>query len=310
MLKVKNLTKLYGGNQSVVDISFTINDGETVGLLGPNGAGKSTTMRMMTGYLTPTSGEITIDGTNVTENPLEARKYIGYLPEIPPLYMDMTVNEHLEFVCSLRQVKKEAVQAEIEKVCGYLHITDVTGRLIKNLSKGYRQRVGFAASLIGEPKLLILDEPTVGLDPVQIVEIRSLIQKLSGKMTIIISSHILSEIASACSRIIILNKGRIAADGSQQQIEAQYSDKTRIRVEIKGDAARAAEILRSCVRDQAVVEQDGVENRFLVTAPRGVDLREDIFLAFAASGDAAALLTLQLLNMTLEDIFMDIIKEG
>lgn len=310
MLEVRNLTKTYGENQSVSDISFTIEEGETVGLLGPNGAGKSTTMRMLTGYLTPTSGSVIINGTDVTENPLEARRYIGYLPEIPPLYVDMTVGEHLEFVCSLRQVKTSAVKAEIEKVCGYLNITHVSGRLIRNLSKGYRQRVGFAASLIGEPKLLILDEPTVGLDPVQIVEIRNLIQQLSGKMTIVISSHILSEIASACSRIIMLNKGKIAADGTQQKIEEQYSDTTRIRIEVSGDGPRAAKLLSSCMMNRGLAEQDGSENRFLVTSPKGTDLRADIFRAFAASDDAPALLTLQLLNMTLEDIFMDIVKEG
>lgn len=320
MLEVKNLTKTYGENKSVSDISFTIGEGETVGLLGPNGAGKSTTMRMMTGYLTPTAGTITINGTNVSDNPIEARRYIGYLPEIPPLYVDMTVTEHLEFVCSLRQIAKGAVKEEIEKVCGYLNISHVAGRLIKNLSKGYRQRVGFAASLIGDPKLLILDEPTVGLDPAQIVEIRNLIQMLSGKMTIIISSHILSEIASVCSRIIMLNKGKIAADGTPRDIEAQYSEGTRIQVEIQGDCGQAEKVLTDCVGDRAAVtcEAHG-SGRFLVTAPKGVDLRQDIFRAFAAaqkwegdSGDektpAPALITLRSLDMTLEDIFMDIVK--
>lgn len=325
MLEVKKLTKTYGENKSVADISFSIGEGETVGLLGPNGAGKSTTMKMLTGYLTPTAGTVLINGVDVSENPMEARKYVGYLPEIPPLYVDMTVTEHLEFVCSLRQIAREQVKAEIEKVCGELNILHVSERLIKNLSKGYRQRVGFAAALIGSPKLLILDEPTVGLDPSQIVEIRNLILKLSGKITIIISSHILSEISSVCSRIIMLNKGKIVADGSPKQIEADYSEQSRIEVEIKGDLEEAERILQSCVEEWGAVErQDSIQDgicRFLVTAPKELDLREDIFKAFAeyvarqgktaserASSELPALLTLHSLNLTLEDIFMDIVK--
>lgn len=319
MLEVKNLTKIYGDNKSVSDISLSIGEGETIGLLGPNGAGKSTTMKMLTGYLTPTSGTISLNGTDVSENPIEARKYIGYLPEIPPLYVDMTVTEHLKFVCSLRQIPKTDIKTEIEKVCSELNILDVSKRLIKNLSKGYRQRVGFASALIGDPKLLILDEPTVGLDPAQIVEIRNLIQKLSGKITIIISSHILSEISSVCDRIIILNKGNVVADGSPSQIEADYAESSRIEIEIKGDPSEAEKILQLCINNRATLShiktmQNGTAH-FLVTAPVDLDLREEIFKAFAeyattegTSITPQALLTLHTLNLTLEDIFMDIVK--
>ena len=213
MIEVKELTKYYGDKLAVDHLSFTVKAGEILGFLGPNGAGKSTTMNILTGYLPATAGQVSIDGIDLFENPGEAKKRIGYLPEIPPLYMDMTVDEYLKFMFRLKKVPSSVdAKKHIAEICDQVNITDVRKRLIRNLSKGYRQRVGIAQTMIGDPKILILDEPTVGLDPNQIIEIRHLIQKLGRKHTIILSSHILQEIQAVCSRIIIINEGRIAAD--------------------------------------------------------------------------------------------------
>lgn len=213
MIEVKNLIKQYGDKTVVKDVTFTVKDGEILGFLGPNGAGKSTTMNILTGYLSATSGEVRIDGTELSQNPEQAKKKIGYLPEIPPLYPEMTVEEYLRFIFRLKKVKgKENREQHISEICDTVFLRDVKKRLIKNLSKGYRQRVGIAQAMIGDPKILILDEPTVGLDPKQILEIRSLIRKLGEKHTIILSSHILQEIQAVCTRVLILNEGRLLAD--------------------------------------------------------------------------------------------------
>ncbi|MBQ2211785.1 MAG: ATP-binding cassette domain-containing protein, partial [Ruminococcus sp.] len=206
MIEVKNLTKRYGDIKALDDISFTVDTGEVLGFLGPNGAGKSTTMNIITGYISSTSGTVTVDGTEILENPRETKRKIGYLPEIPPLYPEMTVRKYLEFMFDLKKVKLPKKE-HIEEIMRLVRITDMADRLIKNLSKGYRQRVGFGQALLGNPPVLILDEPTVGLDPKQIIEIRKLIRSLGKKHTVIFSSHVLSEISATCDRIIVISEG-------------------------------------------------------------------------------------------------------
>lgn len=314
MLQVNHLCKSYGNIHSVKDISFTIGDHETVGLLGPNGAGKSTTMRMLAGYLAPTSGDITLMGQSMTANPREAKRHIGYLPELPPLYLDMTVAEQLRFVCSLRDIPKAQVKRECARVCEMLNISHVAGRAIGHLSKGYRQRVGFAAALVGEPKLLILDEPTVGLDPQQIIDIRKLILELSVSMSVIISSHVLSEIASVCSRILILDHGELAADGTPNEIEADYRHSSILSVSVRGDRALAADVMKNCVKGRAklVVEErlQPDETDFVVTSSRDTPMEATVFTALASQSPNLILTAMQTHTPSLEDIFIDITKNG
>lgn len=220
MIEVKNLVKDYGGCLAVDHLSFTIRDGEIIGFLGPNGAGKSTTMNIMTGYLGATDGEVLIDGKNILEEPDEARRLIGYLPEIPPLYLDMTVLEYLSFAAELKKIPKKDREEAVSKAMELTMLNDVKGRLIKNLSKGYRQRVGLAQAVLGMPPVIILDEPTVGLDPKQIIEIRDLIKSLGKKHTVILSSHILSEVSAVCDHILIISHGRLAANGTPESLES------------------------------------------------------------------------------------------
>ena len=242
MIEVKNLSKQYGSHKAVDNISFTVEEGEILGFLGPNGAGKSTTMNIITGYLSATDGTVTVNGYDVLDDPDNAKKSIGYLPEIPPLYMDMTVKEYLHFMYDLKKCKLPR-QKHIEEICRHVKIDHVYGRLIKNLSKGYRQRVGFAQALIGDPKVLILDEPTVGLDPTQIMEMRSLIRRLGKHHTVILSSHILSEIESVCDRIIIINNGEIVADDTAANLSETYSNDRRLFVTVDGPKAEVTALL-------------------------------------------------------------------
>ena len=211
MIEIQNLTKSYGQIKAVDDISFTVEKGEVLGFLGPNGAGKSTTMNIITGFIPSTEGTVKVCGYDIMESPAEVKQRIGYLPELPPLYMDMTINEYLNFVADLKLVNKKQKKSQISDVMELVKLGDVRGRLIKNLSKGYKQRVGLAQSLLGAPEVLILDEPTVGLDPMQIIEIRKLIKALGKQHTIILSSHILPEVSAVCERVVIINKGKIAA---------------------------------------------------------------------------------------------------
>ena len=231
MIEVNNLVKNYGKYQAVRGISFKVENGEILGFLGPNGAGKSTTMNMITGYISATEGTVTIDGYDILKNPMEAKRRIGYLPEIPPVYMDMTVTEYLKFVSELKGVNKKAIKPMLEDIMEKIKITHVSGKLIKNLSKGYRQRVGLAQALVGYPDVLILDEPSVGLDPKQIIEIRDVIKELGKTHTIILSSHILSEVSAVCSRVMIINKGKIVAEDTPERLSDRLSsDRYRIRV--------------------------------------------------------------------------------
>ena len=233
MIEVKNLTKRYGNNVALDHVSFTVEDGTILGFLGPNGAGKSTTMNIVTGYLSATEGTVTISGHDILDEPNEARRLIGYLPELPPLYLDMTVKEYLDFMYDLKKVKLPR-EKHIREICALTKIQNVYKRLIGNLSKGYRQRVGIAQALLGNPPVLILDEPTVGLDPKQIIEIRNLIKNLGRNHTIILSSHILSEVQAVCERVIIINSGKLVADGATDRLAHDLSTDHRIVWRIAG----------------------------------------------------------------------------
>ncbi len=263
MIEVKNLVKQYGSHLAVNNISFRVEEGEILGFLGPNGAGKSTTMNIITGYLSATEGTVTVNGHDVLEDPDAAKSSIGYLPELPPLYMDMTVKEYLNFMYELKKCKLPR-KKHLEEICKLVKIDNVYGRLIKNLSKGYRQRVGFAQALIGDPKVLILDEPTVGLDPTQIKEMRTLIKRLGKHHTVILSSHILSEIESVCDRIVIIAHGNIVADDTAAALSAKFSKDHRLFVTIAGPQKEVTALLES------LPSVTGVEYQM----PRGTDAHE------------------------------------
>lgn len=243
MVTIENLTKFYGSNRAVNNISFTINDNEILGFLGPNGAGKSTTMNMIAGYLPMSGGNVTICGTDITKDPVKAKMNIGYLPEIPPVYPDMRVREYLSFCAGLKRVPVTKRAAEITRVMDLLKITDVKNKLIKNLSKGYKQRVGFAQALLGDPKFLILDEPTVGLDPNQVVEVRNIIKSLKKNHSVIFSSHILSEVQAVCDRVVIINKGDIKAIDTIENLEKKYSGDTVLHIKTNGPKSKAASVI-------------------------------------------------------------------
>ena len=243
MITIDNLTKYYGNNRAVNHISFTIKDNEILGFLGPNGAGKSTTMNMIAGYLPMSDGSVTIYGSDITKEPTKAKKNIGYLPEIPPVYPDMKVKEYLSFCAGLKQVPIGQRKSEMERVMGLLKIKDVQGKLIRNLSKGYKQRVGFAQALLGNPKFLILDEPTVGLDPNQVAEVRAIIKDLKKEHSVIFSSHILSEVSAVCDRVVIINKGDIRAIDTIENLEKSFTATRVLHIKIKGDQDKAASII-------------------------------------------------------------------
>ncbi len=307
MIEVKHLTKRYGDKLAVNDLSFTVEDGEILGLLGPNGAGKSTTMNMLTGYISSTSGQALINGIDILEEPKKAKAQIGYLPEIPPLYVDMTVIGYLNFVYDLKKCKLPR-KSHLADVCNLCKVTDVKDRLIKHLSKGYRQRVGFAGALIGNPPLLILDEPTVGLDPKQILEIRTLVKKLGKNHTVILSSHILSEIQAVCDHIVIINHGQVAADDTTENLSRTVagSDNSKLIAWIKGDRAKVLEALRTLPikKIRADVEREDGVYEYEIETIVGCDIREDLNTLVYENG--FAIYKLELGTMTLEDIFLKI----
>ena len=245
MIEIKNLTKFYGNNAAVKNISFTVKDHEILGFLGPNGAGKSTTMNIITGYLPSTSGTVLISGMDITENPSAVKKKIGYLPEIPPVYLDMKVKEYLKFVAGIKGVKGSERKAQIEDVMEKLKIKDMENRLIRNLSKGYKQRVGFAQALLGNPEYLVLDEPTVGLDPSQVIEVRNLIKSLSKNHTIILSSHILQEIQAVCERVVIISHGEIRAIDSIKNLEESMDASITVNIKAEGDKDEICKCINS-----------------------------------------------------------------
>lgn len=304
MIEVKNLSKRYGQNVALNNISFSVEEGTVVGFLGPNGAGKSTTMNIITGYLSASSGVVTVGGYNTLDNPNEVKKLIGYMPELPPLYPDMTVKEYLSFMYDLKKVTLPR-EKHIKEICALVKITEVYGRLIGNLSKGYRQRVGIAQALLGNPPVLILDEPTVGLDPKQIIEIRNLIHNLGKKHTIILSSHILPEIQAVCERIIVINNGTLVADGTPDNLAHNLSTDHKLIVRLAGVEAEIKNGLKT-MRNMVSVESFGEKEpgvfEFTVEAREGTDLRRDLF-HLAAKKDWP-ILSLSNSDLSLEDVFL------
>lgn len=306
MIEVQNLTKQYGSKKAVDNLSFTVNDGEILGFLGPNGAGKSTTMNMLTGYISSTSGKALINGIDILDDPIKAKKNIGYLPEIPPLYLDMTVKDYLNFIYDLKKCKLPR-KAHLEDVCNLVMIKDVYNRIIRNLSKGYKQRVGLAQALIGNPSILILDEPTVGLDPKQIIEIRSLIKKLGKKHTVILSSHILSEIQAVCDRIIIINQGKIAADDTTENLTKNISADHKLVARIEGPRDEILKTIKSIPGVISVVadmeREKGVYD-YEIESREDADIRRELFKRIVARN--WVILGLKTSELTLEDIFLKI----
>lgn len=310
MIELKHVTKRYGAKCAVNDISFTINKGEVLGFLGRNGAGKSTTMNMITGYISASEGQILIDGMDILEQPREAKRRIGYLPELPPLYMDMTVEEYLKFVCEIKEVRRKSQKAHLDDLYNLVKITDVRHRLIRNLSKGYKQRVGVAQALVGNPEVVIMDEPTVGLDPKQIIEIRKLISGLGENHTVVLSSHILHEVADVCDRVVIINKGQIVAQDTLANLTHGIGESIRLTVRIIGPEKPVTRMLREIhgvkyVETLGSREADSVD--YLVESDSKTDVRRPLVNAVLAGG--YSLLMLKPMDVTLEDIFLQLTSE-
>lgn len=305
MIEVKNLVKKYGDHTAVDHLSFTVEKGQIYGFLRPNGAGKSTTMNIMTGYLGATDGEVLINGHDILKEPEAAKKSIGYLPELPPLYMDMTVMEYLKFSTELKKIKKEDREAEIEKALKLVKLADVQDRLIKNLSKGYKQRVGLAQAILGFPEIIILDEPTVGLDPKQIIEIRELIRELAKEHTVILSSHILAEIREVCDYIMIISKGKLVASDTPEHLEELMNGSDTIHIETRAEEETVREILSGLkdIEDVTYTQENEILKAEVKTKERK-DIREAIFSAFAEA--QCPLLTLQKTTVSLEEVFLEL----
>ena len=306
MIEVKNLVKKYGNHTAVDHLNFTIEEGHVYGFLGPNGAGKSTTMNIMTGYLGATEGEVLINGHDILKEPEEAKKQIGYLPELPPLYMEMTVREYLEFVAELKGIAKNKREESINEVEKMVKIWEVETRLIRNLSKGYRQRVGLAQAVLGFPEIIILDEPSVGLDPKQIIEIRELIRQLAKKHTVILSSHILAEVREVCDYILIISKGKLVASDTPENLERNLGDSDLIEIETKAGPDEVRRILET-VDGIRSISTKHLENGITwaqVQEKKNTDIREKIFQAFAQNHQP--LLKLNPLQVSLEDVFMEL----
>ena len=309
MIKIEHLAKQYGRIKAVNDISFEIHDGEIVGFLGPNGAGKSTTMNILCGYLSCSAGKAEINGMDILENPLEAKKQIGFLPEQPPLYMDMTVEEYLNFIYDLKDttLKRDEHLAEICEVTGIAHMRK---RLIRNLSKGYKQRVGIAQALIGNPSVLIFGEPTVGLDPKQIVEVRNLIRSLGKKHTVILSTHILSEVQAVCDRIIIISKGTIVANEKTEEISKAVTNVSKLTAKICGPEKEILSAIRSLAGVSSVSclgKKDLDSSTFVVESQPGIDLRKPLFNLMAANH--YPIIGLEAQGLNLEDVFITAVEE-
>lgn len=310
MIEVKNVTKKYGSFTAVDDINFEVNDNEVIGFLGPNGAGKSTTMNMITGYIEPTKGKIIVNGYDISKSALKAKRQIGYMPENVPLYNDLTVKEFVSYMANLKGIKRKELKGEIEKVLKDTGLDNVKNKLIKNISRGYKQRVSLAGALIGNPKVLILDEPTVGLDPKQITEIRDLIKKLGKKHTVILSSHILSEVSQICERVIIINHGKIVAVDTPQNLENKTKNDNSILVTVEDNASKMKNIskkLKSVKSVELVKDNDDGTMQYLISADTNTDIRKEIFDVFHKEN--ITVLELKKSENTLEDAFLKIIND-
>ena len=311
MIEVKNVTKKYGKTVAVDNISFTINEGEIIGLLGPNGAGKSTSMIMLTGFIEQTEGEIIIDGYNMLKKPKKAKREIGYMPEGVPLYTDLTVKEFVTYMAQIKNVDRKLRKEKVEKIIEQTGLKDVENKLTRNLSRGYKQRVSMAGALVGEPKILILDEPTVGLDPKQITEIRNLIKELGKTHTIIISSHILSEISQICSKVIIINKGKIVAVDTPENLEEKVSNKNCVYVTVEDPENKMKEIknkIKDIKRLELIEKNEDGTTQYMIESSENIDLRKTIFSELAKEN--ITIFEMKKADTTLEDAFMKLIEGG
>ena len=309
MITVKNVTKKYGKFKAVDNISFEINDGEIIGLLGPNGAGKSTTMNILTGFIEPTEGEVIINGYNISKKPKKAKKCIGYMPEGVPLYKDMTVKEFVTYMAELKGVKKEQIKESVDQAIQDTWLQNVRKVLIRNLSKGYKQRVSMAGALVGNPEIIILDEPTVGLDPKQIIEIRNLIKKLGKNHTLIISSHILSEISQICERVIIINKGQIVAVDSPEHLEDTVNIENAINIIVEDKENKIEKIkIQGAKKIELIKKNDDNTKEYRIIPEKDYDIRKSIFSDLAKEN--ITIFELKRPEITLEEAFMDLIKKN
>lgn len=311
MIEVSNLTKKYGKHTAVDNLSFRVEKGQIYGFLGPNGAGKTTTMNIITGYLAPTEGTVKINGYDVLKEPEEAKKCIGYLPELPPLYMDMTVGEYLNFVAQLKKVPAKERSAQLDEIMEKTSIADMKGRLIKNLSKGYKQRVGLAQALVGYPEVIILDEPSVGLDPKQIIEMREFIRSLAQEHTVILSSHILSEVQAVCDHIMIISHGKLVASDSPENLQKMMGGSSELQLSILGKEEEVMQVLSSLEYvksvDQAESEETGCM-KVIITTDQSVDVREQVFYKLAEA--KLPIMSMHKAEKSLEDIFIELTGES
>lgn len=307
MIQVKKLVKKYGGHVAVDDLTFTVEQGKIYGFLGPNGAGKTTTMNVMTGYIAANGGTVIIDGHDILKEPLKAKACIGYLPEVPPLYPDMTVREFLLFAAELKKLPKTERKKQVQELMERLELDEMKNRLIRNLSKGYRQRVGLAQALVGNPKVLILDEPMVGLDPKQIIEMRDLIKGLAGEHTVILSSHILSEISAVCDHIMIISRGKLAASGSPDELQKMMQGTAQLVVTVIGEQEQACGVLERMEKVSDFAFEDGGEEGSILirlSVKEDVDIRKE--LSVALSGAGMPVLSMNRSEKSLEDIFLEL----
>lgn len=310
MIEINHLVKKYGSHVAVDDLSLTVEPGKIYGFLGPNGAGKSTTMNIITGYLAATSGEVKINGFDVLKQPEEAKKCVGYLPELPPLYMDMTVKEYLDFVAELKKIEKSLRAGYVKEAMKITKTEEVSGRLIHNLSKGYRQRVGFAQAVLGYPEILILDEPTVGLDPKQIIEIRDLIKELGKKHTIILSSHILSEISAVCDHVFIISHGKLVASDSTENLLERMTGAQEIELLVKAEEDTAETAIREIAQVERCEKTESKEDgavQFFVTAKKDADVREAIY--HTCVEHHMPILEMKAASKSLEDVFLELTSQ-
>lgn len=311
MIEVKNITKKYGSFTAVDNISFKIEEGEIIGLLGPNGAGKSTTMNMITGYIEPTEGEISIEGYDISKKSKKAKAQIGYMPEGVPLYSDLTVKEFVTYMAELKKVDRKTRKEKVEKIIEQTGLKEVEKKLTRNLSRGYKQRVSMAGALVGEPKILILDEPTVGLDPKQITEIRELIKELGKTHTVILSSHILSEVSQICNKVIIINKGKLVAIDTPEKLENKVSQNNSIYVTVE-DTENKMETMKDKIEDikeiKLIKENEDGTKQYMIEAEGNTDLRKIIFTEFAKEN--ITIFEMKKTDTTLEDAFMKLIEGG